>query len=96
MGKDIQQVYLAQYCLSQALARSPAIVPYFSSQGREAEIPLAGPFNGADEEGVPLIQDDAKDRVRNRLSLPSLEPTQPPAPPTPDAKEPAAPQKPAS
>jgi len=98
MGKDLQQVYLAQYCLSQALARSPTILPYpsFSSsyQSREVEVPLVGPFDGLDEEGVPLLQYDAKDRVRNRLSLPQLEPPQPPALPTPDAKEPAAPQKP--
>jgi hypothetical protein len=85
LGKDLQQVYLAQYYLGQALARSPVMVPYLnlSAQIREAELPLASPFDGVDDEGVPLLQDDAKDRVRNRLNLPSLEPKEPPAPQTP-------------
>jgi hypothetical protein len=91
MGKELQQVYLAQYCLGQALAQSPVILPY--PQSREVEVPLAGPFDGVDEEGVPLIQDDAKDRVRNRLSLPPLVQPQTSEPPKADTTEPATPQK---
>ncbi|HLJ94478.1 MAG TPA: hypothetical protein VKU02_14925 [Gemmataceae bacterium] len=84
MGKELQQVYFAQYCLGQALAGVPAPIPYPAfSLARDMEIPLVGPFDGADEEGVALIQDDARDRVRNRLSLPPLQSPQPPATPTP-------------
>ena len=89
-GRDLQQVFLAQYFLGQALARSPVITPYLvsPSQIREGDLPLRSPFDAADAEGVPFIQDDAKDRVRNRLNLPSLQPPEPPPAATPAAPTP--------
>jgi hypothetical protein len=85
-GKDLQQVYVAQYYLGQALARLPVVVPfvYSSSQIREADLPLLTPFDGVDEEGVPLIPYDAKDRVRNRMNLPQI-PQKEETPPPPKA-----------
>ncbi len=81
MGKDLQRLLIEQDYLTQAVVRPPTLVPYLPSVYliRELELPFVTPFDGEDSEGVPLIQDDAKDRVRNRLNLPSL---QPPAPST--------------
>jgi hypothetical protein len=74
-GKDFQQLFAAQYYLGQALARSPAVMPFPASSSpiRESDLRLVTPFDGVDAEGVPLIDFDAKDRVRNRLNLPPLE-----------------------
>lgn len=87
LGKELQQPFLAQYYLGQAMSRVPAILPYPPSFSplREGELPLVTPFDGVDSEGVPLIQYDAKDRVRNRLGLPSLEQTEQEPPKAPDA-----------
>jgi hypothetical protein len=85
MGKDLQRLLIEQDYLTQAVVRPPTLVPYLPSVYlvRELELPFMTPFDGEDNEGVPLIQDDAKDRVRNRLNLPSLQPREPPAPAPP-------------
>jgi hypothetical protein len=88
VGKDVQRLLVEQDYLSQALVRPPIVVPYLPSPYliRDLELPLMTPFDGLDSEAAPLIQDDAKDRVRNRLSLPPLEPKEPP-PSSPPASE---------
>src|SRR5205814_4067262 len=85
LGKDVQRLLIELHYLSQALVRPPTFVPYLPSPylARDLELPFATPFDAVDNEGMPLIEDDAKDRVRNRLNLPSLEPKPPPAAPTP-------------
>jgi hypothetical protein len=85
MGKDLQRLLIEQDYLTQVLVRPPTVVPYLPSVYlvRELELPFVTPFDGEDNEGVPLIQDDAKDRVRNRLNLPSLQPRESPAPAPP-------------
>jgi hypothetical protein len=82
MGRDLRRLLIEQDYLTQALVRPPAVVPYLPSPylNRDLELPLLTPFDGEDPDGVPLVQYDAKDRVRNRLNLPALEPKEPPAP----------------
>ena len=80
VGKDVQRLLVEENYLTQALVRPPIFVPYLPSPYlvRDLELPFTTAFDGEDSEGVPLVQDDAKERVRNRLSLPPLEPREPP------------------
>jgi hypothetical protein len=84
-GKDVQRLLVEENYLTQALVRPPILVPYLPSPYmiRDLELPFTTAFDGEDSEGVPLVQDDAKERVRNRLSLPPLEPREPPSPSRP-------------
>jgi hypothetical protein len=85
VGKDVERLLVEQNYLTQALVRPPIFVPYLPSPYliRDLELPFVTAFDGEDSQGVPLIQDDAKDRVRNRLNLPPLEPREPPSPSRP-------------
>ena len=85
MGRDLRNLLIEQDYLTQALVRPPTVVPYLPSPYlvRNVELPLVTPLDGDDPEGVPLIAYDAKDRVRNRLNLPPLEPKETAAPKNP-------------
>jgi hypothetical protein len=85
MGRDLRRLLIEEDYLTQALVRPPTLVPYLPSPYlvRQIELPLVTPLDGDDPEGVPLIKYDAKDRVRNRLNLPPLEPKETPAPKNP-------------
>jgi hypothetical protein len=78
MGRDLRRLLIEQDYLTQALVRPPLVVPYLPSPylTRDLELPLVTPFDGDDPDGMPLVQFDAKDRVRNRLNLPALEPVE--------------------
>jgi hypothetical protein len=79
-GKRVKQLLLVGDYLTQAAIRLPLSVTWLPpvTLVRDNQPTIVTPFSGSDEQKVPLIPDDVRGVVRNRMGLSSPMPVEPP------------------